>query len=67
MKKILPWPVDEWIGDDPVSAVLWLGPEPVSVAGLERWPRVGDRYVICGEPWRVAEETDRWICKREED
>jgi len=33
--------------------------------GLKRRPRVGHRYVIAGELWRVAEITDKVVCERE--
>jgi hypothetical protein len=35
------------------------------LGGLDAWPKVGDRYEIHGELWRVVKWTDRIICERE--
>ena len=37
----------------------------IILAGLEEWLKVGDRFEIDGELWRVVEIYDRIICERE--
>ena len=44
---------------------VWLNGAPIMLAGLEEWPKVGDRYEIDGELWRVVEIHYRIICERE--
>ncbi len=63
MDNVDPRLVDERIGDGPVVANLWLGSDPLAVAGLDRWPQIGDQYLIRGQLWRVVQETDRWVCE----
>ena len=44
---------------------VWLDGVPIMLAGLEEWPKVGDRYEIDGELWRVVEVSDRFRLERE--
>jgi hypothetical protein len=53
------------VGDGQKQTTAWLDGAPCMVKGLEEWPRVGDRYVIDGELWRVVKISDRIICERE--
>ncbi len=54
------------VGDGPRQIPVWLRTEePVVLAGLDEYPKVGDRYVIHHELWRVAEVSDRVVLRRE--
>ena len=54
------------IGDGPRQMPVWLRREdPLMLTGLDEWPKIGDRYEIDGELWRVVEVSDRWVCERE--
>lgn len=44
---------------------MWLEGVPIMLAGLEEWPKVGDRLVIDGDLWRVVEVSDRFVLERE--
>jgi len=44
---------------------VWLNGAPIMLAGLEEWLKVGDRYEIDGELWRVVEVSDRFALERE--
>jgi len=44
---------------------MWLDGTPCIVKGFHEWPKVGDRYVVGGELWRVVEVSDWWVCERE--
>ena len=45
---------------------VWLRrEEPVMLTGLDEYPKVGDRYEIHGELWRVVEVSDRVVLTRE--
>jgi hypothetical protein len=44
---------------------MWLDGMPCMLTGLDEYPRVGDRYELFGEFWRVVEIYDRIICERE--
>ena len=52
------------LGDGEKRIALWLAGTPILAIGLERWPRVGDRFEIAGEFWHVVEITDRVLCDR---
>ena len=54
------------IGDGPRQIPVWLRrEEPVVLTGLDGIPKVGDRYEIHGELWRVTEVSDRVVLTRE--
>ena len=53
------------VGDGEKKIPLWLDDVPVMAVGLDRWPCVGDRYVVAGELWRVVEITEKILCERE--
>ncbi len=54
------------IGDGPRQIPVWLRTEePVVLTGLDKYPRVGDRYELFGELWRVVEVSDRVVLTRE--
>ena len=54
------------IGDGPRQMPVWLRrEEPLVLTGLDEYPKVGDRYEIFGELWRVAEVSDRVVLTRE--
>jgi hypothetical protein len=36
-------------GTGPKRTTVWLDGEPVMLAGLEEWPKVGDQFVVGGE------------------
>lgn len=61
---ILPY-TEHRVGDGEKKIPLWLDDVPVLAVGLEEWPHVGDRFVILGQLWRVAEITDKVVCERE--
>ena len=44
---------------------VWLDGVPVILAGLEEWPKIGDRFEVDGEVWRVVEIHHRILCERE--
>ena len=53
------------IGDGPRQMPVWLQrEEPVVLTGLDEYHKVGDRYEIFGERWRVAEVRDRVVLRR---
>ena len=51
-------------GTGPKRTAMWLDGEPCMVTGLDRWPKVGDRFVIDGLLYRLVEISDRWIWER---
>ena len=52
--------------DGPRQIPVWLRrEEPVMLTGLDEYPKVGDRYEIHGELWRVVEVGDRFVLERE--
>ncbi len=54
------------IGDGPRQIPVWLRTEtPVELTGLDEYPKVGDRYLIHDELWRVVEVSDRVVLTRE--
>ena len=54
------------VGDGPRQMPVWLQrEEPVMLAGLDEYPKVGDHYEIFGELWRVPEVSDRVVLRRE--
>ena len=54
------------IGDGPREMPVWLRrEEPLMLTGLDEIPKVGDRYELFGELWRVAEVSDRVVLSRE--
>ena len=54
------------VGDGPRQIPVWLRrEEPLLLDGLDEYPKVGDRYEIFGELWRVAEVSDRVVLTRE--
>ena len=54
------------IGDGPRQIPVWLRTEePVELTGLDDYPKVGDRYAIDSELWRVVEISDRFVLERE--
>ncbi len=50
-----PKPDTRTVGAGPKQTAVWLDTVPITLAGLEEWPKVGDRYVIDGKLWRVVE------------
>lgn len=45
---------------------VWLRTEePVELTGLDEYPKVGDRYELFGELWRVEEVSGRVVLTRE--
>ena len=52
-------------GNGPKRSAMWLDGVPCMVTGLDEWPRVGDRYEIDGELYRLVEISDRWVCEWE--
>ena len=54
------------IGDGPRQMPVWLRrEEPLMLTGLDEIPKVGDRYELFGELWRVAVVSDRVVLTRE--
>ena len=53
------------VGTGPKRTAVWLDGVPIMLAGLEEWPKVGDRLVIDRELWRVVEVRDRVVLTRE--
>ena len=53
------------IGDGPCTVVLWRDRQPAILSGLDRYPKVGDRFVADGELWRVVDARGSYICERE--
>ena len=53
------------VGNGPKQSAMWLDGTPCIVKGFHEWPKVGDRYVVGGELWRVVEVSDWWVCERE--
>ena len=52
-------------GDGPKRTAVWLDGVPVMLAGLDEWPRVGDRFEVDGRLWRVMDARRGYICERE--
>ncbi len=52
------------IGTGPKHTAMWLDGSPCIVTGLDEIPKVGDRYELFGELWRVAEVRDRVVLRR---
>ena len=53
------------IGDGPRQMPVWLQREdPVVLTGLDEIPKVGDRFELFGELWRVVELSDRVVLRR---
>ena len=48
-------------GTGPKRTAMWLDGVPCMVTGLDAWPKVGDRYEIHGELWRLVEVSDRFV------
>jgi hypothetical protein len=53
------------VGTGPRCYAVWLDHRPVFLDGLDGLPKIGDRFEIDGELWRVVAWTDRIICERE--
>jgi hypothetical protein len=53
------------IGDGPWAVVLWRDQQPAILSGLNRYPLLGDRFVVGGELWRVVYAKESYICERE--
>jgi hypothetical protein len=45
--------------------VLWRDRQPAIISGLDRYPLVGDRFVVGNELWRVVEARESYIYERE--
>lgn len=45
--------------------VLWRDQQPAIISGLDRYPEVGDRFVLDGELWRVVDASQSYNCERE--
>jgi len=52
------------LGNGPKRTAAWLDGMPIMLAGLEEWPKVGDRFEIRGGLWRVVEISDRFRLDR---
>ena len=58
-------PIECRIGDDPWTAILWRDQQPVIFSCLDRFPEVGDRFLVNGQLWRVVDTRQSCICERE--
>jgi hypothetical protein len=59
-------PIEPRLGDGPWTVVLWRDRQPAIISGLDRYPIVGDRFVVNGELWRVVDARESYICEREQ-
>ena len=54
------------VGDGPRQIPVWLRrEEPLVLDGLDEYPKVGDRFELFGELWRVVEVSDKVVLTRE--
>ena len=53
------------VGNGPKQSAMWLDGVPCIVKRFHEWPKVGERHVLDGLPYRLVEISDRWIWERE--
>jgi hypothetical protein len=49
-------------GNGPNRTLMWLDGVPYMVTGLDEYPKVGDRFEVDGELWRVVDARQSYMC-----